>query len=178
MTKSAAFVFAVFCVALSPAHAVVIGLFPGMDELVRKADAIVILRVDRHHDVRSQPTLYTTHECFVCQTLKGEIPDKQRMLIQLMDTRTSFATPFALHSTHPMFLIKKRSPNEPTEYRTIAYQGANVSLPPTGHEKTFQGETTAERIRSVLRRTAEWKKKDHEKEQSFLNQMITGSAEP
>ena len=176
--KRTMFVLAAIGLMVSAAHAVMIGFFPGLDELIKKADAIVILRVDHHVDVRSSPTLYTTHDCYVYQTLKGDIPTNKRIRLRLMDTRTSFATPFALHSTHLMFLTKKRTPSEPTNFRTIEFRGANVRLPPIGHEKKPEGKTIADQIRSVLQRAADKNKKEHEKEQAFLNQMIKGTAEP
>src|SRR5437773_5142666 len=109
--------------ATSIAHAVEIGFFPGLDELIGKADAIVILRVDRHVTDFGSSTLYSTHDCYVYQTLKGDIPINKTIRLQLMDTRTSFVTPYAIHSTHLMFLTKKRAENEPTEYRTIEIRG-------------------------------------------------------
>lgn len=176
--KKAMFGVAAILITVSAAHAVEIGFFPGLDELITKADAIVILRVDHHVDLRSSTTLYTTHDCYVYQMLKGRIPTNKRIRLQLMDTRTSFATPFALHSTHLMFLTKKRTPNEPTDFRTIEFRGANVRLPPTGHEKKLKGNTVANQIRSVLQHAADHNKKKYETEQAFLNQMIIGTAEP
>ena len=79
---------------VSAAHAVMIGFFPGLEELIRKADAIVILRVDHHVDEDRNSTLYTTHDCFIYQTLKGDIPAGSRVRLSLMDTRTSFVTPY------------------------------------------------------------------------------------
>ena len=176
--KKAMFGVAAILITVSAAHAVEIGFFPGLDELITKADAIVILRVDHHVDLRSSTTLYTTHDCYVYQMLKGRIPTNKRIRLQLMDTRTSFATPFALHSTHLMFLTKKLTPNEPTDFRTIEFRGANVSLPPTGHENPPEGKTIADQLLSVLRRAADYNKKKHEKEQAFLKQMLGGTAEP
>jgi hypothetical protein len=164
-------------ITMSTAHAVLIGFFPGLDELIEKADAIVILRVDHHVDVRYSETLYTTHDCYVYQTLKGDIPTHKRILLRLMDTRTSFATPFVLHSTHLMFLTKTCTPNEPTDFQTIPFHGANVRLPPFGHENKPEGKTIAEQVRVVLRIAADRNKKEYEKEQAFLNQIIKGTAE-
>ena len=95
-----------------------------------------------------------------------------------MDTRSSFVTPYAIYSTHLMFLTKKRTPDEPTDYRTIEFRGANIRLSPFGHEKMPDGKTTKEKIRSLLKRTIEYNKKQYDKEQAFLNQMIKGTAEP
>lgn len=157
--------------ATSNAHAVRIGSFTGLDELIEKADAIVILRVERHVTDFGSPTLYSTHDCYIYQTLKGTIPGNSVIRVQLMDTRTAFVTPYAIGSTHLMFLTKKRTPNEATDYRTIEFQGANIRLTPFGHEKTPAGKTVKEQVKSILKRTAEYNVKQHEKEQAFLTQV-------
>jgi len=41
-----------------------------------------------------------------------------------------------------------------------------------------EGMTTKEQIRSLLKRTVEYNKKQHDKEQAFLNKMIKGTADP
>ena len=156
------------------AYAVMIDFFPGLDKLINEADAIVILRVDRHVTDES-PTLYSIHDCCIYQTLKGDIPTNKTIRLQLMDTRTSFVTPYAIHSTHLMFLTKKRTPDEPTDYRTIEIRGANVRLTPFRHEKMPAGKTTKDQIISLLKRTVEYNKKQHDKEQAFLKQMIKGA---
>ncbi len=164
--------------AASRADGVTIGFFPGLDKLIEKADAIVILRVDRHLTDFGSPTLYSTHDCYIYQTLKGDIPTNEMIRLQLMDTRTSFATPYAMRSTHLMFLTKKRTEDEPTDYRTIEIRGANILLSPFGHEKMPSGKTTKDQITSLLEGTVEYNQKQHDKEQTFLKQMIKGTAEP
>jgi len=158
------------------ARAVMIGFFPGLDKLIEKADAIIILRVDKHITDFGSPTLYSIHDCYVYQTLKGDIPTNTRF--QLMDTRSSFVTPYAIHSTHLMFMTKKRTEDEPTDYRTIEIRGANVRLTPFGNEKMPDGKTVKDQIKAVLKRTVRYNKKQHEREQAFLNRMIEGTAEP
>ena len=160
------------------AHGVPIGFFPGLDELTERADAIVILRVDRHVTDFGSPTLYSTHDCYIYQTLKGDIPANETIRLQLMDTRTSFTTPYAMRSTHLMFLTKKRTADEPTDYRTIEIRGANIRLSPFGHEKMPSGKTTKDQITSLLKGTVEYNQKQHHKEQTFLKLMIKGTAEP
>src|SRR2546425_8260729 len=129
------FILSSVLAASASCFAVVIGNFPGLAELIDKADAIVILRVDQHVDLTSSDTLYTTHKCLIHQSLKGDIPTNTWVVLQLMDTRTPFINPFVVYSTHLMFLTKKRAQNEPTDYRTIEYQRANVRLSPFAHDK-------------------------------------------
>jgi hypothetical protein len=178
MMKKAILVIAGVIFTVVAADAVMIGYFPGLEQLIEKADAIVILRVDKHVTGFGSPTPYSTHDCYVYQTLKGDIPTNQIIRLQLMDTRSSFVTPYAILSTHLMFLTKKRTPDEPTDYRTIEFRGANTRLTPFGHEKMPDGKTIRDRVADVLRRTVEYNKKQHEEEQALLNQMIKGTAEP
>ena len=178
MKKSIVIAVVAIMLVSALAYAVMIGFFPGLDKLINKADAIVILRVDRHVTDFGSPTLYSTHDCYIYQTLKGDIPTNKTIRLQLMDTRTSFVTPYAIHSTHLMFLTKKRTPDESTDYRTIEVRGANIRLTPFGHEKMPAGKTTKDQIKSLLKRTVEYNKKQHDKEQAFLNQTIKGTAEP
>jgi hypothetical protein len=178
MMKKLTVVITVVALTAAVVHAVMIGFFPGLDKLIARADAIVILRVDKHITDFGSPTLYSTHDCYVYQTLKGDIPTNTTVRFQLMDTRSSFVTPYAIHSTHLMFLTKKRTENEPTHYRTIEIRGANVRLSPFGNEKMPDGKTIRDQVKALLKRAVEYNKKQHDKEQSFLNQMIKGTAEP
>jgi hypothetical protein len=174
---TAKFILILLLVA-SQTYAVLIATFPGLEELVRQSDAIVILRVDKNITAFGSPTLYSTHDCFIYQTLKGNIPTGKVVRLRLMDTRSSFVPPYSIYSTHLMFLTKKRSVDEPTEYRTIEIIGANVALTSFGHERMPEGKTVEDQIRSVLRRTLESNQQEFQKEENFLNMMIKGSAAP
>ncbi len=162
---------------ISTSYAVLIGFFPGLDKLIRQSDAILILSIERHiADI--DENLYATYDCFVYQTLKGDIPTNKTIRLRLMDTRTSFVPPYAIRSSHLMFLTKKRDDNEPTEYRTIETEGANVRLTPFGLEQMPEGKTIEDQIRSLLRRTIEYNEVEHRKGKDFLDLMIKGAAAP
>jgi hypothetical protein len=153
-------------------RAVRIGEFPGLGRLAEHSDAIVVLRIDRHINIQPSPTLYSTHECYIYQTLKGDIPKGERIALRLMDTRSSFVTPFALHSTHLMFLTRKRTEDEPTEYRTIEFQGANMRLSPFGHEIMPEGRTLEDKVKFLIKRSMEYWDDQHRKEQEFLRAAL------
>ena len=175
MRKTALFLIASIVLSSAVCHGVIIGFFPGLDKLIGNADAIVILRIDRSFQDYIDSTLYGTYECYIYQTLKGEIPVNQRIRLRLMDTRT-FSL-FAPMSTHLVFLGKKQTPNEPTDYRSLNIEGANVLVSPLGNEKMPEGKTVKEKIQAVLTRTLEYNKKQYEKEQMFLHKMLE-EAEP
>ncbi len=161
---------------VSTAHAVVIGYFPGLDKLIEQADAIVILRIDANKVEFPNSNLLSTHDCYIYQTLKGDIPANKRITLRLMDTRTEPQTPFGHGSTHLMFLMKTK--DEPTAYRTLSVQGANVRLSDLGHEKTPKGETVKERVLTLIKSAIEYRKKEHEEEQAFLDGLMEEQPEP
>ncbi len=152
---------------------VMIAPFPGLDKLIHEADAIVILRVEKQLTDLWSPTLYTTYQCYIYQTLKGDIPAGKRIRLQLMDARISFVTPYTPFSTHLVFLTRKRTPDEPTDYRSLEIQGANVRISPFGNEKLPPEQSIKEKIQTLLTRASEYNKKEYEKEQAHLNRMRT-----
>ena len=90
-------------------QAYLIGNFPGLSELIEKADAIVILRIDETLQPTEASTGYGTHRCFIYQTLKGNIRTSERITLQLMDTggeRGAAHEPYSRFSTHLVFLTK------------------------------------------------------------------------
>ncbi|MCX6873323.1 MAG: hypothetical protein NTW21_05870 [Verrucomicrobia bacterium] len=165
-------IIAAVLISLSFAHAEWIGEFPGLDKLIKEADAIVILRIDHSDGDFGGRELYSTHDCYIYQSLKGDIPTKKRMRLKLMDARQHSPNLFANHSTLLVFLTKKRAPSEPTDYRALETKGSAILLPPTGQEAAPEGETVSDKIRSILQHAIEYNEKEHEKEKSFLQEMI------
>ena len=158
--------------ALGIAWAVPIGHCPGLKKLIKSADAIVILRIDRHLSGFSSPTFYSTHECYIYQSIKGDIPENTRIKLQLMNTEASFATPYAHGSTHLMFLMKKATEDEPTEYRTITFKGAQTLLSPLGHEKEPEGKTVEEKVKRIIKDAIAYQAEEYEKRQKHLKSLI------
>ncbi len=164
---------AIFLIITGSAWAVVIGYFPGIQKLINKADAIVILRIDSHIKYRRfLDEVYTTHSCYIYQSLKGDIPINKRIKLDLLNTRAKFVPPFDLGSTHLMFLTKKRSKDEPTDYRTIEYIGANIILSPFNHEKIPKGKTIKDKIKNLIKKSIKYKKQEMDKELAFLNSLL------
>lgn len=154
------------------AWAVPIGHYPGLKKLIESADAIVILRIDRYLSGFGSATFYSTHECYIYQTIKGDIQANTRMNLRLMNTEASFATPYAHGSTHLMFLMKRATKDEPTEYRTITFKGAQILLSPLGHEKAPKGKTIYQKVRNVITDAIAYQAKEHEKKQKFLETVL------
>ncbi|MHC5146900.1 MAG: hypothetical protein ACYSOK_07395 [Planctomycetota bacterium] len=164
----------------STANAIMIGDFPGLKKLIELADAIVILRIDEHLSGIHSPTGYSTHKCTIYQSLKGDISKYDptanlRPVIRLMDPELDFATPYALGSSHLVFLMKKATEDEPTDYRTMTFKGAQVLLSPLGNEKMPEGDTLEEKIRNVIKGAIAYENQQHNKKRAFLKSMLKTS---
>jgi len=159
-------------VACAICRAVMIGPFPGLTGLVEESDAIVILGVEEYLDKFPQSDGWGKYRCCIYQALKGDFQPGSRIEVTLLDTRSSFITPFGPGSTHLMFLTKKRSPFEETAYHTIERQGANIRLSPFGNEKTPPGKSIQERIQFLIRKAIEYWDEQQKKEREFLEQML------
>ena len=89
-----------------------------------------------------------------------------------MNTEASFVTPYAHGSTHLMFLMKKATEDEPTEYRTLTFKGAQILLSPLGHEKAPEGKTIEDKVRKLIEDAIVYHAKELEKRQKFLKGMV------
>jgi hypothetical protein len=157
------------------AKAFVIGNFRGLSKLIDAADAIVILRIDNHPPDFNNPTPFSMYECYIYQTLKGDIPKGSVIKIKLRDTGTNFVSPFAQWSTHLMFLKKQQIENEPVKYWTFSNQGANILLSPFGHEKMPEGTTIEEQVRNLIKGAIAYQTEESEIRIKFLKRMLNES---
>ena len=150
----------------SAAYAVLIGPFPGLDKAIEIADVIAIVRIDEHVQAAADDNLITRHRCYVYQTLKGDLKAGEVVPLDLTDTLTNFVSPFPLHSSHLVFLIKTDR-----GYRNLSFEGSILRLSPFGLEKIPNGETLQAKIRSLVRQSiahwdAEWNS-----ERNFLQEI-------
>lgn len=146
---------------------------PKILDLIKYSDAIVILRIDDNIAGIGAPDFYSTHLCYIYQTLKGNIPEGQRIILRLSDSPHAFATVYAGGSTHLIFLIKKLSEREPTEYRSLMTDGAQILVSPLGQERAPEGATLEDQIRNVIKGAIAYQTEKHEKKMEFLNAMLS-----
>ena len=172
MKKYLLIVLSVISLAICYTYGMIISDFPGLKELIDKSDAIVILRIDDHIDIRKKPNLYTTHLCYIYQTLKGDIDKNISIPMKLLDTRTKFETPYSIDSTHLMFMTRFQTEDGSTEYYTIHIEGANIKLSPFGHEKLPKGKSIEEKIKNMIIESMEYFNMENKKENEFLNKII------
>jgi hypothetical protein len=162
-----------FCLALmmttNAAFAMLVGNFPGLPQLVDKADAIVVLRVD---DELGPPLPFADGRrvsCYVYQVLKGNIMPGTTTPMLLINMRPGLVTPFARGSTHLMFLTKS---DGDTPYQTLMYDGANIAVSPLGQEKPPQGRSVVDKVRAVIEASIQYRKQSTAEEIDYLNKLI------
>ncbi|MGE3167209.1 MAG: hypothetical protein AB7O52_20065 [Planctomycetota bacterium] len=154
------------------AFAVPAGHSPGLRKLIEMADAIVVLRIDRHRTDFGSPSGYSTQDCYIYQTLEGDVPRNAVIPLQLMNTDASLVTPYAHGSTHLMFLTKRANKDEPTEYRTLPFKGAHIALSPLGQEQAPEGDSVEAQVRSLLRGALAHEASEHEQKEKFLKSLL------
>jgi hypothetical protein len=132
---------------------------------MERADVIAIVRIDEHVQPAVDPNLRTRHRCYVYQTLKGDLTTGETVLLSLMDTRTSFVSPFPLHSTHLVFLAKSDG-----GYQNLAFEGSILRLSPSGHEKVPDDETIQAQITALLSESISYWDQQWALEREFLKE--------
>ena len=96
----------VFGCLVASSYGVLIGDFPGLDSLIKKSDAIVILRIDDAKHSLDQMDGWQARKCFVFQSLKGDLKKDTRVEVLLNHwlAMQQNALGFASMSTHLVFL--------------------------------------------------------------------------
>lgn len=149
--------------------------FPGLNALVEKAQSIVILRVGRLAAATEQfrSSAYHLYECSVYQTIKGDVATNKPLRLDLADFHVlaSKVLPEVLPegSTWLVFLLK-----DGAEYRSLAVVGSLVQVSPTGQEKEPEGKNVGEKVRNVLKAAVEYRRREYEREQAYLQKLLEG----
>lgn len=91
-----------------PSQAVIIGSYPGLDKLIQEADTIAIVSVEYGTESGSMIDGWARRDCYVYQTLKGNLKADQSVKILLNDAvgiKSNFdGSGLAPMSTHLVFL--------------------------------------------------------------------------
>ncbi len=150
------------------------GYFFGLPKLIDMADAIVILRIDRNMLSFIGATPYSTHECIVEKTLKGDIPQDSKITLQL-HRLNSIESPYPTGTTHLVFLIKTVHDDEPTEYRMLMFDEAQIRLPPWGHSKELDNKTIEEQLKILIKDAIEYHNKMHNEKTTLFKGILDKS---
>ena len=122
-----------------PAFAPIFGFFPGLDELISRADAILV--VDLLKQKSSSPgEVYEDCEVYVRKVIKGEVVQDKKMILSLrflpfislrkLDSkimRFGFLTGFRAGDRHIVFLRKNNKSDKPP-YSSLDYSGGHMRV--------------------------------------------------
>lgn len=179
----------VLSLTASKANAVFIADFPGLDELIEQADAIVVVHIDQTQRPAMRP--YGSYRCRIQKTLKGNVPSGKHVILSLMDARSLFSrsdvdysvkipagwsNPFPHGSSHLLFLTCGSESNDQPKYQSIACLGSTIRLSSSNDDNFPAQSSTREQIKALLQRTAELKARQLEKDQRFLELVIDNHA--
>ena len=134
-------------VALAPAHATLIGPYPGLDALVKEADAIAVVRLDSapsHEGINGN----SKARCTVLQTLKGHLKAHGRVQIGLNDAVSVGPS----NLTRLMFLHSSKPTGGAATYDIILREGADLPMAPQEYETKPAGNTLKAQIQTLIRR--------------------------
>jgi hypothetical protein len=97
----------------------------------------------------------------------------------LVDNIHSYHKDTPLFSVTPSTTFGYTSKDEPTEYRTVTVNGAQILLSPLGHEKAPQGRTIEDKVRKLINDAIVYQTEEHQKKMNFLRAMLDqqGTAE-
>jgi hypothetical protein len=158
--------------ASAPCYADLVGTFDGLDNLIDRSDAVVVVRVERHIDTSSSPTLTTTHLCYVLKSFKGDAPAGRRLPLRLRDTTNSFREKFRLSSVHVVFLIKQPRERGGIAHRSLPYEGANIEVSPLFNEGMLKGNSIKENIKQLIRDYVEYRVKEMRREDELFDRIL------
>jgi hypothetical protein len=156
-------------------HAMLFGGFPGLEPLVASADAIVVLRIEACIN-QNQEGEESTYRCLIFQTLKGDLPREKEVVLQLFDPEFHMMSPLNPGSTHLVFLVKKRSPDESADYRALERVGAVLTLSPFANEKMPEGKTVVEQVQTLVRRAKDYWNDQQTKENALMDGILGAPA--
>lgn len=155
-------------------HAAKIEKFTGLENLIQASDTIVILRIERSLSDSYRKGSYSTYECYIYQTLKGQILPDHWFALELMDSTSNNISPYAPGSAHLIFLKKKEKQNELAKYCSLPYEGANVALSHRRYYGNFSDELLEQTIQSLLMQVIRDKNQQHQKNMDFLITLLRG----
>jgi hypothetical protein len=160
-----------------PLRAVMIAPFPGLPKLIEEADAIAIIEIKEQIPATVTVDHWALHRCLALQTLKGNFAKDQQLIIELVDIRFSFVSPFSIGSTHLAFLCTNGIGGN-SKIRNLQCEGSMLRLSPFGHETEPEGATLEQKIKNQLQRSIAYWDGEQQREKELALAVIAGKNSP
>jgi len=132
--------------------------FPGLSELIKKADVVAIVDVWEKAE-KGTGSSYLTQYSTIVHCLKGDIPDWTEMRlgfrntpINMLEIPRELQEYFIPPSRYVVFLgkIKNRSDDGPPQYKPLSTEGAILEISRLSHLSDFKGKPPEEAIIGLL----------------------------
>ena len=159
----------ILLLALSkPTFAPIFGMFPGLDKLISRSDAILV--VDLLKQKSSSPFgLHEDYEVYVRKVIKGEIAQDKKMILSLRflpfvsllksESNIRLGFRFRIGERHIVFLSKNNEPDKAL-YSSLNYEGGHMQVSPQNSLSKLKGDEPKEIISQLLKDFLEYKRQE------------------
>ena len=152
-----------------PAFAPIFGFFPGLDELISRADAILVVDLLKQKS-SSQFGLHEDWEVYVRKVIKGEVAQNKKMILSLRflpfissrkpDSKIMHSG-FRTRDRHIVFLRKNNKPDK-APYSSLDYSGGHMRISCQSDLSKLKADEPKQIISELLKDFVKYKRQELE----------------
>ena len=152
----------------------IIADFPGIDPLLKTADAVVVARIGRHIPLRMGSINHSPehYECYIEQTLKGELRPGSYPVLRVANYSEDALSPLRQSTLVILFLNKQAKDERGSEYSSPHIVGATIEIAPFGSEAVSRTGTPKARIKALIRHYRQYRAQKLQREEKLLQQVL------
>ncbi|MHC4168471.1 MAG: hypothetical protein ACYSWQ_16080 [Planctomycetota bacterium] len=171
--------FALLLSLSTPAFAPIFGFFPGLDELISRSDAILV--VDLLKEKSSSPReVYEDCEVYVRKVIKGEAVQNKKMILSLRflpfissrkpDSKIMLSG-FRTGDRHIVFLSKNNKPDK-ASYSSLNYSGGHMRVSHQSDLSKLEADEPKQIISELLEDFVKYKRQELENLEYQVNTIL------
>ena len=153
------------------AYAPVFGLFPGLDALILRADAIAVVDILEQQTSNNTMEVHQQYRVWVARTLKGDLPEKEELRVSLRylpfsvfgsrpETLRSSDLTFRAGHRYLVFFARNPQGGDAPIYRSMNCVGAHMEVSQHTNLSTFQKGDTKKAIAALIEGFLDVKRKE------------------
>ena len=159
----------ILLLALSkPTFAPIFGTFPGLDKLISRSDAILVVDLLKQKSL-SPWGLHEDYEVYVRKVIKGKITQDKKVIlslrflpfVSLLKSESNIRWGFRIGERHIVFLSKNNEPDKAL-YSSLNYSGGHMQVSPQNNLSKLKGDEPKEIISQLLKDFLEYKRQELE----------------
>jgi hypothetical protein len=150
--------------------------FPGIDALLKTADAVVVATIRQH--IPSQTIRINDfsefYECYINQTLKGNLQPRSQVVLRVENASDdlSLLRPLGQSTVVILFLKKHGKDKHGNEYSSLPIIGATIEIAPFGSEAVPQTGTPKARIKALIQHYRQYRARQVKHEEKLLQRVL------